>query len=83
MEIKRAIALRYRSHADEAPRVTAKGAGVVAEALIRAAEAGKVPIREDADLTAALMALEVEEVIPPELFEVVAQVLAYVYQSRT
>ncbi len=83
LEIKRAVALRYRSHADKAPRVTAKGAGAVAEALIRAAEAGKVPIHENSDLARALMGLEVEAVIPQELYAVVAEVLAYVYQVRT
>ncbi|GGI94909.1 hypothetical protein GCM10010885_00540 [Alicyclobacillus cellulosilyticus] len=79
---RRAVALRYEQSRDAAPRVTAKGAGAVAEAILRAARAADVPIHEDPALVDALMALEVDSVIPPELYPVVAEVLAVVYRAR-
>lgn len=82
MQNRRAVALRYRSQHDAAPRVTAKGAGVVAEAIVRRAEESGVPVQQDAGLTEALMHLDIDSVIPEELYRVVAEVLAYVYRAR-
>ena len=65
-----------------APRVVAKGAGEVAEAIIRMAQSANVTVYENQSLTEALMQLEVDHVIPKELYQVVAEVLAYVYRVR-
>ncbi|MBX5436745.1 MAG: EscU/YscU/HrcU family type III secretion system export apparatus switch protein [Alicyclobacillaceae bacterium] len=82
MSQRRAVALRYRAHLDSAPRVVAKGAGQLAEAIIRCSQRAGVPVHEDAALVDALMALEVDSVIPKELYAVVAEVLAYVMRQR-
>ena len=76
------MALHYEKQTDMAPRVVAKGAGEVAEAIIRMAQSANVTVYENQSLTEALMQLEVDHVIPKELYQVVAEVLAYVYRVR-
>lgn len=76
---KKAIALEYKQLVDLAPKVTAKGRGLIAEKIIQLAKDSGVPIHEDADLVEVLSALDIEELIPPELYQIVAQVLAFVY----
>jgi flagellar biosynthesis protein len=63
-----------------APVVTAVGAGAVAEEIIRRAREAGVPVTEDPRLAAVLSQVDVGQMIPPELYVVVAEVLAYVYQ---
>jgi flagellar biosynthesis protein len=77
---RRAVALRYDRAQDGAPRVVAKGRGPVAETIIARAREHGVPLQEDADLTAALSALDLETEIPPELYRAVAEVLAFIYR---
>lgn len=77
---KKAVALRYRPDKGQAPKLTAKGRGLIAEKIIAlAAEAG-VPVKDDPDLIEVLMGLELDEEIPPELYVVVAELLSYVYR---
>ena len=77
---KAAAALRYRPEKDVAPRVTAAGRGALAERIIALARKHGVPIQEDSDLVELLAQLDIGEVIPYELYQVVAEVLAYVYR---
>ncbi len=77
-----AVALKYRLGEDPAPRVVAKGAGKLAERIIEAARAAGIPIREDPDLLALLMTLDLNEHIPPELYTAVADVLVFVYRMN-
>jgi flagellar biosynthesis protein len=79
---KAAVALKYRMGEDSAPRLVAKGAGKVAERIIEAARAAGVPIREDPDLVALLMTLDIGGMIPPELYAAVAEVLVFVYHMN-
>lgn len=73
----RAIALQYDG--DNAPIVTASGEGDIAEEIIRIAKEHGVPLREDMMLAALLSELELGEEIPPLLYRVVAEVIAYAY----
>ena len=66
----------------QAPTVSAIGYGLVADRIIDLARENNVPIRPDADLTALLTQLEVGQIIPPELYPLVAEVLAFVYRLR-
>jgi flagellar biosynthesis protein len=75
-----AIALRYDRKKEGAPRIVAKGQGLVAEAVIASAREHGVPLHEDAGLAAALIALDIETEIPPELYRAVAEVLAFIYR---
>ena len=80
MEPKKAVALQYEKQTDLAPRVVAKGAGAVADAIIRMAEAANVSVYENQELADALMQMEVDHVIPKELYAAVAEVLSFVYR---
>lgn len=79
-EPRRAVALRYDPASDAAPVVMAAGQGLVADEIIRRAEAAGIAVTEDVPLAAVLSRLDVGEMIPPELYAVVAEVLAYVYR---
>jgi flagellar biosynthesis protein len=73
-----AVALRYEANA-MAPRIVAKGEGFTAEAIVARAEAAGVPINESPELVQLLMKLDLNLVIPPQLYAVVAQVLVWAY----
>jgi flagellar biosynthesis protein len=80
--LKRAAALGYDANIDSAPIVIATGKGAIAEQIIAIARANHIPIREDAVLVEALSRLEINQTIPAELYEIVAEVLAFVYRLR-
>jgi flagellar biosynthesis protein len=73
----KAIALQYDG--ENAPIVTASGEGDIAEEIIRIAKEHGVPLREDMMLAALLSELELGEEIPPLLYRVIAEVIAYAY----
>jgi flagellar biosynthesis protein len=77
-----AVALGYDPEKDVAPRVLATGKGVVAEQILAIAREQGILIREDPILAAALANVEIDTVIPPELYALVAEVLAYVYRVQ-
>lgn len=77
---KKAIALGYEAGTDFAPRVKAKGKGYVAEEIINRAKQADIPLQEDPSLVEMLSQLEVNEKIPENLYEVVAEVFAFVYK---
>jgi flagellar biosynthesis protein FlhB len=79
-----AVALRYQSDEDRAPRVVAKGRGPVAERIREMARAAGVPIIPEPPLTRLLhKAVPEGREIPAELYQAVAEVLAYVYRLKT
>ena len=75
---KQAIALAYDPNEDGAPRVIASGKGQVAERIIESAQENDIPVHEDSKLADTLSKLEIGEMIPPELYEVVAEILVFV-----
>ena len=74
-----AVAIKYESSQDAAPRVTAKGRGVIAQKIIDLAVKHRVPLKEDPALVQILSKLEIDEHIPPELYRAIAEILAFVY----
>ena len=74
-----AVALTYDPDTD-APKVVATGKGVIAERIIQEAKDNKIPIHKDSKLADTLSKLEIGEMIPPELYEVVAEILVFVDQ---
>jgi flagellar biosynthesis protein len=76
----KAVALRYDAQKDEVPVVVAKGQGYLAERIREVARQSGVPIRENKELADYLMSLDLFDEIPPELYTVVAEVLAYIYR---
>ncbi|PIE54245.1 MAG: flagellar biosynthesis [Dethiosulfovibrio peptidovorans] len=75
-----AAALRYDQEQERAPRILASGQGPVAERIMDIAKEADIPIVEDAALVTALLALDIGEEIPLELYEAVARVLAFIYR---
>lgn len=78
--IKQAIALRYDSEKETAPKVIAKGKGLVAEEIIKAANKQEIHIQEDPALIELLSKLEIHQQIPEELYETVAEIFAFLYK---
>ena len=74
---KQAIALSYDPEED-APKVIASGTGLVAEKIIEKAKASDIPVHKDDKLANTLSKLELGDMIPPELYEVVAEILVFV-----
>ena len=74
---KQAIAIEY-DPSDAAPRIIASGQGIIADKIIEKAKESKVPIHKDGKLADTLSRLEIGEMIPPELYEVVAEILVFV-----
>ena len=77
-EVKTAVALKYDTGSGEAPYVVAAGKGVLADKIIAESVKNDIPQYEDEKLASSLSRLEIGENIPPELYEVVAQVLLFV-----
>ncbi|MBQ8488198.1 MAG: flagellar biosynthesis protein FlhB [Pseudobutyrivibrio sp.] len=78
-----AVAILYDNTKDEAPRVVAKGEDYLAKKIKDLAKESDVPIVENKPLARALYAtVEIDEAIPPELYQAVAEILAVVYTNR-
>lgn len=74
---KTAVALAYEA-GDSAPRILASGKGYVAEQIIEEAKKADVPFYQDNELAETLSKLDIGDAIPPELYEVVAEILVFV-----
>jgi flagellar biosynthesis protein len=74
---KKAVALAYDRIG--APRVVAKGEGEVARKIIEIAESEGIPLQKDNLLVEALLQVELTKEIPMQLYQAVAEVLAFVY----
>ena len=79
---KIAAAIRYDAAKDDAPRLTAKGKGHVAERIIELARQHDIPVRSDKALIQILSQLDIDQHIPPELYKAVAEILAFVYSAN-
>jgi flagellar biosynthesis protein FlhB len=78
-----AIALKYDSIKNAAPKVLAKGADELAQKIKEIAREHDIPIHEDRELARALYRVcDIGDEIPSSLFKAVAQVLAYIYQLK-
>ena len=80
---KSAVSLRYDSLTSTAPRVTTKGKGQVAEKIIALAHEHNIPVQQDPDLIEVLSQVDVDQEIPPAVYQVVAELLAFVYQMNS
>lgn len=74
---KIAVALEY-TPGEQAPKILATGRGYVAKSIIEKAGEAEVPVYEDSKLANTLSKLEIGEMIPPELYTVVAEILVFV-----
>lgn len=74
-----AVALAYKP-GDAAPRVVAKGRGLIADEIIARAREHGVFVHESPELVALLSQVDLDERIPPQLYVAVAELLAWLYQ---
>jgi flagellar biosynthesis protein len=75
-----ALALKYEH--GHAPRLVAKGRGSMAESILRIARQSGVAIEEDPILAEALASVELDREIPPAVFQVVAEIIAFALSAR-
>lgn len=81
--IRKAVALEYQRGKQRAPVVTASGRGELAEQIIALAQKHGVYVQPDPDLVELLARLELGTAIPPQLYYVVAEILAFVYKLNS
>jgi flagellar biosynthesis protein len=81
MSSKKAVALSYEKEQQTgAPKIVAVGEGYIAEKIMLLAKESNVPIVEDFELVGKLVKYPIGTDIPPELFEAVAKILAFIYR---
>lgn len=78
--MKKAVALRYDTEKERAPRVVAAGKGSAAENIIKVAELHNLPIHQDEDLVELLSKVEIDREIPEKLYVAVVEVFSFVYK---
>lgn len=76
-EDRTAVAIEYVP-GDKAPKILATGKGIVADRIIEKAKESDVPTYKDDKLAGTLSKLKIGDMIPPELYEVVAEILVFV-----
>ncbi len=76
----KAVALLYDENKSTAPKVIASGQGKIAQNIIETAKEAGIHIQEDPDLVELLAKIPVGDEIPADLYQTVAEVLAFVYQ---
>jgi flagellar biosynthesis protein len=77
-----AVALAYQD-GDGAPKVVAKGKGLLAERIIERAQEAGVFVHESKELVALLMEVDLDRQIPPALYRVIAELLAWLYHIES
>jgi flagellar biosynthesis protein len=77
--MQNAVALAYLA-GQSAPKVVAKGGGLIAEAIIERAREHGVFVHESKELVSLLMQVDLDEQIPPALYRAVAELLAWLYR---
>ena len=81
-KLNKAVAIQYDANFQQAPIVTAKGSGEVAEKIVQTAAEHGVSIKEDQALVQLLYELEVNDQIPVELYPIIAEILAFIYRAE-
>jgi flagellar biosynthesis protein len=80
--LQQAVALAYQTGAP-APKVVAKGRGLVAEQIINVAQEAGVFIHESRELVSLLMDIDLDQQIPPTLYRTIAELLAWLYHIES
>lgn len=75
---KQVAALQYSNGDNKAPKIIALGKGIIAEKIIEKSKEHSIPEYKDSKLAETLNTFQIGDEIPPELYEVVAQILVFV-----
>jgi len=81
--IEKAVAILYDESKNTAPQVIASGKGLIARKIIETAREAGIHIQEDPNLIELLAKIPIGKEIPVELYQTVAEMLAFVYQINT
>ena len=81
--LSKAVAILYDEDKRNAPQVVASGQGKIAENIIEIAKEAGIYIQEDPDLVELLSKIPVGDEIPVDLYQTVAEILAFVYQVNS
>jgi len=76
---KKTAALKYNMEKDNAPKIIASGKGEIAKKILKKAEEEDIHIEKNQDIAEILVKMEIGEEIPPELYEVIAEILSFIY----
>ena len=76
---EKAAALKYNMEKDDAPKIIANGKGDIAKKILEKAKEEDIHIEKNQDLAQILVEMEIGEEIPPELYEVIAEILSFIY----
>lgn len=76
-DTKKAAALSYKK-GDASPKITALGEGKIAERIIDTAQKNNIPLFKDENLVETLLNFQLGSEIPPELYEIVAEILVFI-----
>ncbi|KDE40590.1 MAG: EscU/YscU/HrcU family type III secretion system export apparatus switch protein [Nitrincola lacisaponensis] len=79
---KQAVALKYDQQQGSAPKVIAKGKGLIAEQILALAQEHDIHIHENPELLEVLIRLELGEEIPETLYRAIAEVIAFAYSLK-
>ena len=81
-DIKSAVALSY-TQTEAAPRVVAKGRGILAEQIIARAQEQGIYVHQSPELVSLLMQVDLDQRIPPQLYIAVSELLAWIYRLES
>ncbi len=79
---KKSVALKYNPPEDTAPKIIASGYGEVAQKIRDIAKENNIPLYQDEDLAGFLVKLNIGEYIPEELYKILAQIFAWVWEVQ-
>ncbi len=82
-KLDKAVALIYDQENSPAPKVVASGSGHIAKKIIETAKEAGIFIKEDPDLIELLAKVPIGEEIPSELYQTIAEILAFVYSANS
>ncbi len=80
--MKQAVAMKYKAYEDSAPKVIAKGSGEIAKKIIQKAKEYDIAIFQNPELTQMLMNVEIDEEVPPKLYETVVEVFVWLHKTE-
>lgn len=78
----KAVALAYDQAKSKAPKVLAKGEGFIAEQIIKKAKEFDIPLFSSKPIVDSLLTLEIDEEIPPKLYQAVIEVFVWLYKTE-
>ena len=81
-KMNKAVAMKYKTYQDNAPKIVAKGKGVIADKIIQKAKKFNISIFQNEELTDLLMNVELNQEIPEELYQSVIELFLWLHKTE-